>query len=284
MKIRKKVPQYIVNAVVIVLVLIVVSPMVFMFCGSFMGADEIGYYYGALSDTADGEYTKLHFIPQEFTLSQYYDTMFKTPVFWTYFWNSMKLSIPILVGVLLVSTLCGYGLAKYNFAGKRIMLFLYLIVMMLPYQVTLVPNFMILNFFQLIGNRAGVILPNIFTTFGCYLMYQYASKIPSEIIEYARIDGLSEIKIFFHIALPQLKTGIASLTLLNLIDTLGMIEQPLVFLQDVGKQPLSVSLSYINQTNITIAFVSGVIFVIPLILVFLLGKDRLVQGISDSVI
>lgn len=284
-KTKKRLTYYVVYILICLLVLLMILPMIFMLCSSFMGADEVNLYYqGMYNDGMSNNFTSFHLIPDRFTLSQYYNTMFSSPIFWKNFWNTIYISFPILIGVLVTATLCGYGLAKFHFKGKRLMLYFYLIVMMLPYQVTLVPNFMVIDFFKLIGNRSAVILPNIFTTFGCYLMYQYIQKIPNDFLEYARIDGLSEIKVFFYIVIPQLKTGITSLILLNLIDTFGLIEQPLVFLQDVEKQPLSVSMAYINQSDITIAFVSGVIFVFPLILTFLLGKDSLVQGISDTVI
>lgn len=287
----KKIGNLILYIIVAAAILCFVFPLLFMLMGSFMGATEIQKNFSIVSDggVSSGlydvpHYAALHLIPDQFTLQQYYDALFPTTRFWTNFWNSIYLSLPILGGVIIAAPLCGYGLAKFRFPGKRIILFLYLILMMLPYQVTLVPNYLVLNMFNLIGSRASVILPNIFTTFGCYLVMQFAEKIPDDTLESARLDGLSEVGVYFRIALPQMKTGIAALAILNLSDTFAMVEQPLVFLQNQTKQPLSVSLTYINQSDITIAFVSGIIFIIPLLLIFLLGKDRLVQGISESVI
>ena len=274
---RGSVLLYLLTACVILFFLF---PMLFMLCGSFMGAEEVADYFSP----KEGSYATLHLIPDTFTLSQYYRALFYSPTFWKNFWNTMLLSLPILGGVVLTAPLCGYGLAKYRFPGRQAVLFVYLILMMLPYQVTLVPNFLVLNQMGLLGTRTGIILPNIFTTFGCYLMTQFADKIPTEIIESGRLEGLGEWRIFFYIALPQLRSGIAALAVLNLIDTFGMVEQPLVLLQDPTKQPLSVSLSYISTSDISIAFVCGLIFIVPLILVFLLGKDPLIKGISESVI
>lgn len=271
------------------LVLLMLLPLVFMLCGSFMGPQEVERHYGILRDGGISSglyetphYASLHFLPERFTLAQYYRAALAVPTFWDHFWNTLFLAIPILAGTLIVSTLFGYGFAKFQFPWRRAFLFLYLIVMMLPYQVTLVPSFMVLDTLGLIGSRTAVILPNLFTAFGCYLMYQYAGKVPNEILEYARIDGLGEAGIFVRIFLPQMKTGAASLCVLNLIDSFSMLEQPLVFLQDAAKQPLSVSLSYINQADITVAFVSGVLFIFPLLMVFLLGKEPLTQGIAES--
>lgn len=288
---RKTLGFYLALAGAALLVLFMLLPLIFMVCGSFMGAQEIERHYGILRDggVSGGiyetpQYASLHFLPEQFTLEQYYRTALTTSAFWDNFWNTVLLTLPGLAGALVTSTLFGYGFAKFRFPGRRVFLFLYLIVMMLPYQVTLVPTFMVLDALDLIGSRAAVILPNCFTTFGCYLMYQYTDKVPDDILEYARIEGLGEIGVFFRIFLPQMKTGAASLCVLNLIDGFSMLEQPLIFLQDAAKQPLSVSLSYINQADITIAFVSGVLFVFPLLLVFLLGKDPLARGISESVI
>jgi multiple sugar transport system permease protein len=267
---------YILTAFVILFLLF---PLLFMACGSFMGAKEIT---GSLF-AAEGTFAKLHLLPNSFTLAQYYSALFRTPIFWRNFWNTIRLSLPILCGVVVTAPLCGYGLAKFHFPGQRVILFFYLILMMLPYQVTLVPNFLVLGSTHLLGSRAGVILPNIFTTFGCYLMTQFAEKIPSEILENARLEGLGEWRIFWHIALPQLKSGVAALAVLNLIDTFNMVEQPLVLLQDPRKQPLSVSLAYLSSSEVSIAFVCGIIFILPLILVFLLGKEPLIKGISETV-
>lgn len=266
---------YILTAFVILFLLF---PLLFMACGSFMGAKEVSANLFA----GEGSFARLHLLPDSFTLEQYYSALFQTPIFWRNFWNTIRLSLPILCGVVVTAPLCGYGLAKFRFPGRRVILFFYLILMMLPYQVTLVPNFLVLGSTHLLGSRAGVILPNIFTTFGCYLMTQFAEKIPTELLENARLEGLGEWKIFWYIALPQLKSGVAALAVLNLIDTFNMVEQPLVLLQDPRKQPLSVSLAYLSSSEVSIAFVCGIIFILPLILVFLLGKEPLIKGISES--
>jgi multiple sugar transport system permease protein len=259
--------------------------LIFMLCGSFMSYQEVTSHYGNIyTGGGEGEYAVFHIIPSEFSVNQYYKALLETPDYLYKFWNSILLTLPILIGVVIVSTLGGYGFAKFQFPLKNLFFFLFILVIMLPYQVMMVPNFMVMDSIGLIGNRWSIILPNIFTPFGTFLIYQFMRRIPNDILESARIDGAGEFRVFIKVILPQAAPAIASLAMLNIIDTWSMIEQPLVFLQDPEKNPLSVALAYINTSNIGIAFVCGVVFLIPLMLVFLMGKDKLVDGISNSVI
>ncbi len=275
-----------ISTIVIVAVsLVTLFILVFMLCGSFMSYEEVTAYYGDIyTGGGKGEYASFHIIPKEFSVNQYYKALLETPDYLYKFWNSILLTLPILIGVVVVSTLGGYGFAKFQFPLKNFFFFLFLLVIMLPYQVMMVPNFMVMDTLGLIGSRWSIILPNIFSPFGTFLIYQFMRRIPNEILECARLDGASELRVFTKIILPQAAPAIASLAMLNIIDTWSMIEQPLVFLQDPEKNPLSVALAYINTSNIGIAFVCGVVFLIPLMLVFLMGKDKLVDGISNSVI
>lgn len=108
--------------------------------------------------------------------------------------------------------------------------------------------------------------------------------IPNEYIEAAKIDGCSLIQIFFKIVLPLSKGGIASLAILSFIDNWNMVEQPLIFLKDANKYPLSIYLSNVNKGELGIAFAAGVIYMLPMLLMFLYGENYLVEGISHSVI
>lgn len=261
-----------------------VFPVLFMFSGSFMSYYEVNYSYGMLFDTDSARFAVFKLIPMEFTLNQYYMALLESCEFLYRFWNSVVLTLPILIGTLIISALGGYGFAKFNFPFKNKILFLYIIVMLLPYQVTLVPTFIVLNKLNLIGTRLAVIIPSIFAPFGVFLLSRFMENIDTDILNSGRIDGASEWRIFLSIALPMAKPGIASLAILNIIDSFSMVEQPLVLLQDVNKLPLSIALSEINRTDIGIAFVCGVVTITPVILIFLIGKEHLLEGISNSVV
>lgn len=265
--------------------MLTILPIIFMFFNSFMSASEINLSYAGIYDGKGvGEYAVLKLFPNLFSLEQYYQILLATPEFLIKFFNSVMISGSILIGVVIVSILGGYGFAKYEFPLKGPLFFLFIIVMMLPYQVTLVPNFIMINYMGLIDNRLALIIPNIFTPFGVFLTYQFMRKISNDTIESAYLEGAGEFKMITKIIIPQAIPGIVSLAILNIIDSWSMIEQPLIFLRDHNKYPLSLALFIINRENINIAFACGIVFLIPLILIFLQGKENLVQGLSNSVI
>jgi len=154
--------------------------------------------------------------------------------------------------------------------------------MLMPFQVTLVPNYMIADKLGILNTDWAIILPGIFSTFSIFLLTKYMRQIPSAYIEAAKLDGATEWQIFTKIALPTCKSAIFALTILLFIDYWNMVEQPLVLLTEVDKQPLSVFLSQINEAEIGIAFAASALYMIPPLLIFLWGEEYLVEGISRS--
>jgi multiple sugar transport system permease protein len=154
--------------------------------------------------------------------------------------------------------------------------------MMMPLQVTLVPNYIVLDKLGLIGSYIALILPGVFSTFGVFLLAQVFSSVPDNLLEAAKIDGANHVQILFKVMIPYAKAGVASLVILNFIDTWNMVEQPLVFLKDSTKYPLSIFLANINQVNLGISFVCGILAIIPVFLLFLHFKDSLISGIENT--
>lgn len=161
---------------------------------------------------------------------------------------------------------------------------IFIIVMMIPYQAMISPTYIVLNSIKLINTRWSIILPNIFTPFGCYLIYQFMRGIPDETIESAKLDGAGHLKILLYVVIPQVRNGIVSLAVLNFIDSWNMVEQPIMYLKNTFLYPLSAGLSYFQNQSLGAAFVCSVVFIIPVMLLFLLGKDYLVEGIKNSVV
>lgn len=269
----------------ILMVMVTVFSLIFLLMGSFMSDEEINSAYGMIKDGNDMmKFASFHLIPHDFSLSQYSQTLWDSSDFWFYFWNSMFYSIPILAGTIIISILGGYAFAKFNFPFRRFWLVIFIIVMMIPYQVMLSPTLIIMNNIGLLNTRISIILPNIFTPFGTYLIYQFMCSIPDETIEAAKVDGAGSIMILRRIVLPQVKGGIASLAILNIIDTWNLVEQPVMFLKNEFRYPLSAALSYFQSQDAGTSFVCGVTFVLPLILLFLIGKEYLIDGIRNSVV
>ena len=154
--------------------------------------------------------------------------------------------------------------------------------MLMPYQVTLVPNRLVAEWLHIYGTSWAVILPGIFSPFAVFLLTKSMRRVPTAVVEAARLDGCSEWQIFFKIYLPLCKNIVYSVMILVFIDYWNMVEQPLILLPDASQQPLSVYLSQINAGEIGIAFAAAVVYMIPGLLLFLHGEAYLVEGIAYS--
>jgi multiple sugar transport system permease protein len=283
----KRLLMYTLLAIISVILLF---PVLFMAVSSFMDENEVISTYNIShhkteidSEGAyDKEYAGITFIPERATLMQYYHSLLRRPTFLVMFWNSVILTVPILLGQILISALGGYAFAKLRFPFREQLFFLFILVMLMPYQVTLVPNYIVLNKMNLIGSYLAIILPGIFSSFGVFLLRQFIKGIPDEYSESARVDGAGHLNIFFRIIAPQCKGGIASLAILSFIDNWNMVEQPLIFLKDSYQYPMSIFLSYINESDLGIAFACGTLYMLPALLIFLYGEDYLIKGIQLS--
>lgn len=280
----KKIIMYI---LLTILAAVMIFPIIFMITNSFMDENEVLDAYSVSGDrfeneNGETEYIKFRLIPRLATLMQYYHTLFRKPTFLVMFWNSVFITVPILVLQIIVSVIGGYAFAKFKFPFRDQIFFMFIIVMLLPYQVTLVPNYIILNKLNLIGSYLAIILPGAFSTFGVFLLRQFMITIPDEYSEASKVDGAGYLTIFTKIIVPQCKGGIASLAILSFIDNWNMVEQPLIFLRDSFKYPMSIFLSYINQTQLGIAFACGILYMLPVVLIFLYGEEYLIKGIQLS--
>lgn len=266
-------------------ILPVILFFLFILCNSFLSSDEFLKNYGMIEHgNRISQYAELSLLPEKFSFEQYKGALWENSDFWYYFWNSVRISGLIAAGTVVVSTGGAYALSKLHFPGKRLVLLSVILIMMLPYQIMLAPQMMLMDKIGLLNHSASVILPNIFTTFGVYLLYQFMENIPKECSEAAQMDGAGHILIFFKIILPQIKDGISALLILNLIDTWNIVEQPLLFLENQYQYPLSVILSEGETLIENHVFACCVIFLIPVLLVFLACKDSLLNGISSSVL
>ena len=154
--------------------------------------------------------------------------------------------------------------------------------MLMPYQVTLVPNYIIDNALGILNTRWAIILPGIFSPFSVFILTKYMRRIPSARVEAAELDGAGEFDIFLKIFMPLSRPTLYSVAILVFIDYWNMVEQPLILLTDAEMYPLSVFLSQINQGDTGVALAIAVIYMVPPVLLFLYSEDYLIDGISYS--
>lgn len=262
-------------------------PIILTITNSFMAASEISSNYGMVFATnANGgkvyiaEKVNLKFIPDMVSFSQYSTVLFKSPEYLLKFWNSVVLVGPIVLFQLIVASLASYGFARYTGKLRAIVFFAYVILMLMPYQVTLVPNYLVSNWLNILDTYWAIWLPGIFSPFAVFLLTKFMKRIPSSMIEAAQIDGAGEWQIYRKICMPLCKGAICSAAILVFIDYWNMVEQPLILLADGEKHPLSVFLSKINSGEVGLAFAVATIYMVPTLLVFLYGEEYLVDGIT----
>jgi multiple sugar transport system permease protein len=262
-------------------------PIVLTITNSFMAASEISANYGSIFATdANGgkvyisERVNLKFIPDMVSFSQYNTVLFKSPEYLFKFWNSVILVGPIVVFQLIVASLASYGFARYRGRIREIIFFAYIILMLMPYQVTLVPNYLVSDWLNLLDTNWAIWLPGIFSPFAVFLLTKFMRRIPESVLEAAQIDGAGEWQIYRKICLPLCKGAICSAAILVFIDYWNMVEQPLILMSDPEQHPLSVFLSKINAGEIGLAFAVATIYMVPSLLIFLYGEEYLVDGIT----
>ncbi len=262
-------------------------PIVLTITNSFMASSEISANYGSVFARTDtggkvyiSEKVNLKFIPDMVSFSQYATVLLKSPDYLLKFWNSVILVGPILVFQLITACLASYGFSRYRGKIRQIIFFSYVILMLMPYQVTLVPNYLVSEKLGILDSYWAIWLPGIFSPFAVYLLTKFMNRIPVSVIEAAQIDGAGEWQIFRRICMPLCKGAVCSAAILVFIDYWNMVEQPLILLSDAEKHPLSVFLSKINSGEIGLAFAVATIYMVPSLLVFLYGEDYLVEGIT----
>ena len=182
----------------------------------------------------------------------------------------------------MVAAGASYAFARVHTKFRGIVFFAYIILMLMPYQVTLVPNYLVIDKLNLMNTRWAIILPGIFSPFSVFILTKFMRRIPSSVTEAAKLDGAGEHQIFFRIFLPLCQSVLYSVAILVFLDYWNMVEQPLILLTDEELYPLSVFLSKINQGDTGIALAIAVIYMVPPVLLFLYSEDYLIDGISYS--
>jgi len=264
-------------------------PTVLTISNSFMTQSEIDANYGMIFESTRpgvGSYisgsVNLKFIPDKVSFDQYVTVLFRSPEYILKFWNSVILVIPIVFLQVGIASFAAYSFTRYQGRLKNFLFFFYIVLMLMPYQVTIVPNYLVADWTGLLGTRWAVIFPGAFAPFSVFLLTKFMRRIPSVLIEAAKLDGANEWQIFTGVCLPQCRSALYSIAILVFIDYWNMVELPIILLDSADSQPLSVYLSIINSGEAGIAFAVAVVYMIPPLLLFLHGEEALVEGITHS--
>ncbi|MCM1124402.1 MAG: carbohydrate ABC transporter permease [Eubacterium sp.] len=266
---------------ILVPTVLVCLPIILLVTGSVMSNGELRQHLSPVfSDALD--YISWKIVPDYPTFENYGKLLFMTPQFFVLFWNSIKMVGCILAGQLLIGVPAAWAFAVYKVRGSRVLFALYIVLMLLPFQVTMLSSYLVLNRLELLDTQWAIILPAVFSTFPVFLAYGGFRCIPMQLLEAARIDGAGEFKIFCRIGLPLGKSGLLSAMVLGFLEYWNMMEQPMAFLKDKSLWPLSLYLPEITWVQAGYAFTTSIITLIPAVFVFVWGQDYLEQGIIFS--
>lgn len=211
-----------------------------------------------------------------FSLSGFWEVWKLRDVFFNFFQNSMILTVPVVFLQLLICIPAAYGFSQWKNRMVQVLFALYLLSMLMPFLVTMIPAFLLMQKLGLIGKFAAVILPKTFAVFGVFFLKQTISAVPDSILEAARLDGCGEWRILANIIVPLLKPSIFALTIMIFADCWSMVEEPLILLQDMTKFPLSVFLdSEVQDVTQSTFIISLGILLVPISFYWITQKQLL---------
>lgn len=270
---KRNLRSILLNLVLIALGILTVLPFIWMLFSSFKHNSEIV----SLNQT---------FIPLEFTLSNYTGIQEKFN-FIRLFINSLMVAIIVTCIVVYTSTISGFVLSKYKFKGRNILFSFIMATMMIPWAVTIIPRYSMMLDFGWIDSYTALIVPSMVSGFGIFMLKQYISTIPDEIIEAARIDGANEFHIFHRIIFPMCQNAISSIAIFQFLWVWEDYLWPYLVINSESKQLLSVGLTAFNgrySTNYGGLFAATTISIIPVIIVYLIFQKRFIDGIASSAV
>lgn len=221
--------------------------------------------------------------PENPTTSNYTE-LFRRLDFPTYFANSAIVAGAVAAGNMVFCAMLGYALAKLEFPGKRIVFALVLGTLMVPGVVTFIPLFVLVTNMGLANSLPGMILPFLAGPFGVFLLRQYILSLPDELIQAARVDGASELRIFFSVIMPLCWPALATLGVLTFLGSWNNFLWPLVVATSEDKYTLPVALALFavgqNSTKYGLLLAGSVVVVVPVLVVFLVLQRRIMEGVA----
>jgi len=208
--------------------------------------------------------------------------LFTVVPFMRYFLNSVLVSVPYCIFNLLFCSMAGYVFAKFQFPGKNILFIVVLATIMIPFQVTMIPAFRILVYLGWNNTFAGLIVPGMVGAFGIFLMRQFMMSIPTELIEAARVDGASELRIYAQIIVPSSKSAFAALAIFTFLDSWNSFLWPLIVVDSTELRTLPLGLAVLNTQYVSqwpLIMAATILTSIPVIIVYIIFQRQFIRGI-----
>ncbi|GIN57128.1 carbohydrate ABC transporter permease [Lederbergia ruris] len=270
MQLKNNFEKALVTIVLFVGSALVALPFIWMILSSFKNSNEVLRIPPTI-------------LPESPTIQNFIE-LFQNLNFDVYLMNTLIIVFWSMFGLLL-NTMAGYGFGKFQFRGKEIWFIIVLITMMLPGQITMIPTYLILNEMGLTNTMSGIVLPGLIAAFNIFLIRQFMTTIPDDLIEAARLDGAGEFYIFLRLIIPLSKPILAVQVILTFIGAWNSFLWPLIIANDESLYTLSVGLSLLQDqhtTNYGLQMAGSAIMVIPILIVFTVFQKHIIEGFNVS--
>ena len=265
----------------VVLALVILLPVIVTVLYSFFSPEEIRAFMDTRGSFSDAAWMDARLSPRMFSLSQYWKILIVDTSVLRMFAMSVFYTVMILLGQAVFVPMLAYALSRFQFKGRNVIFMAILLLMLLPYQVTMVPNVLTLRRMGLMNTVWAVILPLWFAPFYVFLLHQFMASLPNELFEAAQVDGAGTIRCYFHVALPVCRPAIGAALALSFADCWNLVEQPMTYLsQRADLQPLSVMFNQLVSESTGVEFAGAVIYMLPALFVYLYFLEDILSGIQ----
>ncbi len=262
---------------------VILLPIVLTFLYSFFPMSQMNAYLSTRNNYANDQWMDILLSPNIVSLRQYYSLLIEKPVYLQLFVNSASYTLAILLGQALVIPMLSYALSRFAFRGRDALFFLVLMLMLLPFQVTMAPSVLTMRTLGLMNTQWAVILPMVFSPLYIFLIRQYMVGIPNDMFEAAMMDGAGTWRCFMYMVLPISKPILGAAAALSFADSWNMVEQPLIYLSnDQSAMPLSVMFNQMSSSEAGVAFAGAALYIVPALLIYTYFQEDILLGIQLS--
>ena len=263
------------------LAIVILLPVIVTLLYSFFSPEEISAFMDTRGSFSDSAWMDARLSPRMVSLSQYWKILIVDTSVLRMFAMSVFYTVMILLGQAVFVPMLAYALSRFQFRGRNLIFMAILLLMLLPYQVTMVPNVLTLKRMGLLNTVWAVILPLWFAPFYVFLLRQFMASLPNELFEAAQVDGAGAIRCYFHVALPVCRPAIGAALALSFADCWNLVEQPMTYLsQRTELQPLSVMFNQLASESSGVEFAGAVLYMLPALLVYLYFLEDILSGIQ----
>ena len=263
------------------LALVILLPVVMTAIYSFFSPTEIKAFMGTRGSYDASVFMQIKLAPSMFSLSQYYNILIEDMTILRYFVNSAMYAAAILLGQALLIPAMAYALSRFRFPGRDAIFFVVIMLMLLPFQVTMVPNVLTLRQMGLLDTVWAVILPMTIAPFSIFLLRQYMVGLPGDMLEAAQIDGAGTWRCFIHVVLPVCRPVLGAAVALSFADCWNLVEQPLTYLNTrTDLYPLSVVFNQLTEKSTGVEFAGAALYTLPALCIYLYFQADILEGVQ----